>query len=67
MSDIQSQQFDDDTPLWGALQIGKVIDRTEQQTNYLLKHKKLPAKKVGNIWTSTRRALRGMWSDISAA
>jgi hypothetical protein len=46
-----------DRPIWGAREIGKVINRTRQQTFHLLEKGGLPAKKVGKLWVSTPRML----------
>ena len=46
----------DDTPIWGAVNIGKLIGRNKRQSFYLLEQGLIPAKKVGNLWVTTRRA-----------
>jgi hypothetical protein len=44
--------------LWGAKNIGRAIGRTARETMYLLESGKLPARKVGRMWCSSRPALR---------
>jgi hypothetical protein len=46
-----------DRPIWGAREIGKVINRTQSQTFHLLEKKILPGKKIGKLWVSTARML----------
>ncbi|RWF41854.1 MAG: hypothetical protein EOS65_10955 [Mesorhizobium sp.] len=58
---------DDDKIIWGAKAIGQEIDRTERQTFHLLERGLLPATKVGDQWTSTRRRLRRMFGGEEAA
>jgi hypothetical protein len=53
-----TDDIDDDTPLWGADEIGKVINRDTRTVFYLLQRGLIPAKKVGALWVSTRRQLR---------
>jgi hypothetical protein len=40
-------------PVWGAEEIGKVINRTERQVFHLLHRGLLDADKVGSLWCST--------------
>jgi hypothetical protein len=49
--------IDLDQPIWGAAEIGKVINRNPRQTFYLLESGKIDATKIGQLWTSTRRRL----------
>ena len=61
MSEHTTQRINDDdldVPLWGADEIGKVINRPRRMTFYMLQRGLLPAKKVGALWVSTRRQLR---------
>jgi hypothetical protein len=51
------QSSDDDTPIWGARKIGEVIGRSERATFHLLENGLLPAKRVGERWCASRRAL----------
>jgi hypothetical protein len=46
-----------DTPIWGAREIGAVLNRSERKTFYLLEAGLLPAEKVGKSWVTTRRRL----------
>ena len=53
-----------DRPVWGAEAIGQVIDRSEQETFYLLGNGLIDASKVGGRWTSTpRRLLKSLAID----
>lgn len=58
MEETKPQDITDDTPLWGAAEIAKVINLSRDKTYYLLEKELIPAKKVGAIWVSTRRQLR---------
>ena len=51
----QNNQHDDDSPVWGAVNIGKLIGRNKRQTFYLLENGFIPAKKVGNLWVTSKR------------
>jgi hypothetical protein len=44
--------------IWGATEIGKVINRTRRQAFSLLENKRLPAKKVGGTWCASPSNLR---------
>ena len=53
-----------DRPVWGAEAIGRVIERSEAETFYLLANDLIDASKVGGRWTSTpRRRLNSLASD----
>lgn len=43
--------------VWGAEAIGKLIGRNADQTHYMLKNGKLPAKQVGGRWVASRKKL----------
>lgn len=43
--------------LWGVGEISTFIKRTKRQTYYLLEHGMIPARKVGGLWTSSKRGL----------
>ena len=51
---------DPDRLLWGARAIGQVLNRTTSQAFRMLEQGRLPAKKIGKIWVSTPRQLRGV-------
>lgn len=53
-----SAEKNEDEPLWGAEQIAPVLNRTIEQTRYLLRKRLIPAKKVGHFWVSSRAQLR---------
>jgi hypothetical protein len=46
-----------DVPIWGAREIGAVLNRSERKTYYMLEAGLLPAKKIGKTWVSSRRQL----------
>jgi hypothetical protein len=52
--------------LWGAAVIGRVIDRTERQTFYLLETGAIPARKVNGRWCATRRALMQHFETLAS-
>jgi hypothetical protein len=59
---MESREMQDTKPrsrqLWGCKEIGKPIDRSEQQTRYLLETGRIKsAKKIGHQWTVNERAL----------
>jgi hypothetical protein len=47
-----------DDLIWEVNPIAKEIGRTPRQTFHMLETGKLPAKKIGGRWCSTRSALR---------
>jgi hypothetical protein len=47
-----------DKPVWGAVAIGKILNRNGRQVHHLLSKGEIQcAKKKGGIWTATPRAL----------
>jgi len=44
--------------IWGVAGIAAEIGRNQRQTFHMLENEKLPAKKVGGRWCSSRSALR---------
>ena len=60
MPDHDSKNLD---LIWGAKEIAAVIKRDERRTSYLLATKKLPAKKVGNLWVASREELRQFFNS----
>lgn len=63
MSDSEEAKEATSTPnaasdvIWGAEEIGKVINRTRRQTFGLLENGYMPGQKIGGRWCSTRAAL----------
>lgn len=51
--------------LWGAEEIGKVVNRTRRQTFALLEAGLLPARKVGGRWMATRANLIAFLSEVN--
>ncbi|MER8846792.1 DNA-binding protein [Mesorhizobium australicum] len=47
--------------VWGAVEIGKEINRKPRQTFHMLETGLLPAKKVGNQWVAERGKLRAFF------
>jgi hypothetical protein len=48
-----------DTPVWGCVAIGRIINRSPRQTNHLLASGAVKsAKKMGNQWVALPSALR---------
>ena len=47
-----------DDLIWGIEAIGGAINRSPRATYHLLENGRLPAKKVGNRWCSSKSALR---------
>ncbi len=43
--------------IWGAPNIGRVINRTTRQTSYYLEAGDIPAQKVGTLWVCERGQL----------
>jgi hypothetical protein len=54
------EQIDTADIVWGAAAIAKLINRGDdvRRTYYLLEKGHLPAKKLGRVWVSSRKALR---------
>jgi hypothetical protein len=46
--------------LWGARNIGAFINKGPRETYHGLENGWIPAKKVGDLWVSTKSALRAM-------
>ena len=44
--------------LWGAKDIGAVINKSRRETYYLLEAGRLPAQRIGRQWVSTRGQLK---------
>jgi hypothetical protein len=44
--------------IWGVKAIAAEIGKTDRATQWMLRSGKLPAKKIGKQWASTRTALR---------
>jgi hypothetical protein len=57
MADHQATNRDD-TPIWGASEIGREIGLDRSQTYHLLSRGLLPARQLGRRWVSTRGQLR---------
>ncbi|UVC17576.1 DNA-binding protein [Mesorhizobium onobrychidis] len=53
--------------VWGAVEIGKEINRKPRQTFHMLETGLLPAKKVGNQWVAERGKLRAFFLGEEAA
>jgi len=51
------RQSDDIQAVWGASEIGRIINAPLRRTFYLLERGLLPARKVGGVWQSTRGEL----------
>jgi hypothetical protein len=61
----ETAKADVDTPVWGAAAIGKIINRSPRQANYLLETGRLPAKKIGDQWVGgARRLLQSVLEGI---
>lgn len=55
---------DDLDLVWGADAIGRELNLTKRQVFYILETGKLPAKKVGRQWVTSRQALRQHFADL---
>ncbi|RWG04044.1 DNA-binding protein [Mesorhizobium sp.] len=47
--------------VWGAVEIGKEINRKPRQAFHMLEQGLLPARKVGNQWVAERGKLRAFF------
>jgi len=65
-SDQNSPTSESDV-VWGAANIGRVINRPPRQTFYLLEKGLLPARKIGDAWVSTRTELRAAMRGAPAS
>jgi hypothetical protein len=61
MSETRRTIGDLDTPIWGAVAISHLINRTTRQTFRLLETGELPARKIGGRWATTQRQLRAVF------
>ncbi|OBQ83187.1 MULTISPECIES: hypothetical protein [unclassified Mesorhizobium] len=52
--------------VWGAVEIGKEINRTPRQTFHMLEQGLLPARKVGSQWVAERGKLRAFFTGDAA-
>jgi hypothetical protein len=43
--------------VWGAAEIGRVINITPRRAFYLLEEGKIPARKIGKLWSARRSTL----------
>lgn len=52
--------------IWGAAEIAKFLNlKSSRQAFWLLENGKIPARKVGNRWVASRRALRAYFEGTS--
>jgi hypothetical protein len=49
--------------LWGASAIAEAINANVRQTYYLLETRRIPARKVGKVWTATRSRLHKFFQE----
>ena len=49
--------------IWGAAAIGVEIGTDLRATYHLLETKKIPARKVGKVWTASRSRLRQFFQE----
>jgi hypothetical protein len=56
-SQEQKPQDQNSDIVWGAREIGTVINRPPRQTFHLLEKGHLPAKKTGGSWSASRQRL----------
>lgn len=62
------QQLENELDLvWGAKAIGRELNLPERKTYYLLETGKLPGKKIGKIWVSSRPALKRWFAELLVA
>jgi hypothetical protein len=57
----------EDQPIWGVKSIADEIERSEAATYHLLAKGKLPCKRVGHHWVTTRRKLKAFFNDMPVA
>jgi hypothetical protein len=70
MADILSGMPDEsgsdlDRPVWGAVAISRLINRSARQTFHLLETGELPARKVGGRWVTTQRRLHEVFDGVA--
>lgn len=53
--------------IWGADAIARELGISTRECFYLMKEKRIPAKKVGRRWCSSRRGLREHFADVLVA
>jgi hypothetical protein len=55
----QNSDLDElDKPVWGAEAIGALIGKPRAATFHLLETGKIPARRIGRQWVTTKRRLR---------
>lgn len=52
--------------LWGAAAIAAAIGKTTRATFHILEQGQIPARKVGNQWVASRKALREHFEGVAA-
>ena len=70
MTDQTTIAASDSDVVWGAANIGRVINANPRRTFYLLEKGLIPARKIGDTWVTTRAellaAIRGVPTEASA-
>lgn len=61
LQDHDSERLD---LVWGAAAIASRLNLSKRQTFHLLETGKLPAKKIGKHWVSSRHALKNHFADL---
>jgi hypothetical protein len=51
--------------IWGVKAIAAELNISERRAFYLLENRRLPAKKEGHLWVSSRPALRRHFADLT--
>ncbi len=63
---VNSDELADlDAPIWGGRAIAAEIRKSPMATYHLLEAGRIPARKVGNQWVSTKRRLRELTAPSS--
>ncbi|WP_180982394.1 DNA-binding protein [Methylocella silvestris] len=57
----------DEQYIWGAGAIAKALGLTRPQAFHMLSAGRLPARKIGKKWVSTKKALHEALTPIAAA
>lgn len=62
---INTDRREDIELVWGATEIGRVINRSPRSTYHMLERGDLPAKKVGGKWVAERGQLHRLFLETA--
>jgi hypothetical protein len=67
VNDLKRLEISEEELVWGAAEIGKVINRSPRQTFHLLESGLIPgARKLGGQWVASKRVLLRPFLEVSS-